>query len=333
MANVNSNRGAARLRTILMLSVATTVGLAGCNMAKLALGTTSKIVKKGAPSMKAESDYEMAARAIPGSLKTVEAFSITDPSNMRLISTLAEGYCQYGSGFVEDEWEMAKIRKDFEARDYHARRAVKMYVRCLNYALRMINSKKFTAAILGDDMDEVQNRVNKLGNSDRDAMLFVAMALGSAMNVDKRPGLLKHRGKVEILVNRVVELDKKSNLAKKHPDKALLPHVILGSINTAVSDSLLGKGTNAKGGEHFKIAMDMSRVKGKDGKMGPVRFLLAKVYYARRFGVITQNRELFHKTLMEVLRTDPAIWPGQRLANEIAHRRARRYLKQEKELF
>ena len=34
-----------------------------------------------------------------------------------------------------------------------------------------------------------------------------------------------------------------------------------------------------------------------------------------------------------VLQTDPAIWPEQRLANEIAHRRARRYLAMEKELF
>jgi hypothetical protein len=34
-----------------------------------------------------------------------------------------------------------------------------------------------------------------------------------------------------------------------------------------------------------------------------------------------------------VLQTDPAIWPEQRLANEIAHRKARRYLRMEKELF
>jgi hypothetical protein len=36
---------------------------------------------------------------------------------------------------------------------------------------------------------------------------------------------------------------------------------------------------------------------------------------------------------VKVLETPPSIWPEQRLANEIAHRRARRYLKQEKELF
>jgi hypothetical protein len=60
---------------------------------------------------------------------------------------------------------------------------------------------------------------------------------------------------------------------------------------------------------------------------------LAKVNYARRVGVMTQNRQFFHDELVKVLQTDPAIWPEQRLANEIAHRRARRYLSQEKELF
>ena len=44
-------------------------------------------------------------------------------------------------------------------------------------------------------------------------------------------------------------------------------------------------------------------------------------------------RQAFHDTLVKVLETPPSIWPEQRLANEIAHRRARRYLKQEKELF
>jgi len=36
---------------------------------------------------------------------------------------------------------------------------------------------------------------------------------------------------------------------------------------------------------------------------------------------------------VKVLETPPSVWPEQRLANEIAHRRARRYLSHEKELF
>ncbi len=74
-------------------------------------------------------------------------------------------------------------------------------------------------------------------------------------------------------------------------------------------------------------------VKSDNGCRTRFSNFLAKVNYARRVGVMTQNRQFFHDELVKVLQTDPAIWPEQRLANEIAHRRARRYLSQEKELF
>jgi hypothetical protein len=61
--------------------------------------------------------------------------------------------------------------------------------------------------------------------------------------------------------------------------------------------------------------------------------LLARVLLARRYAVMMQDKKLFRDTLVKVLQTDPAIWPEQRLANEVAHRRARRYLKMEKEWF
>jgi hypothetical protein len=82
-------------------------------------------------------------------------------------------------------------------------------------------------------------------------------------------------------------------------------------------------GNPEQGRRHFERAIEVTGG----------RFLLAKVYLARDYCRTVQNRELFHKTLVEVLQTDPAIWPEERLANEIAHRRARRYLKLEKEWF
>ena len=65
-----------------------------------------------------------------------------------------------------------------------------------------------------------------------------------------------------------------------------------------------------------------------DGKM-----LLARTLWAYRVGLQTNDRKLFHDQLVKVLETDPAVWPEQRLANEVAQRRARRYLSNEKELF
>jgi hypothetical protein len=102
---------------------------------------------------------------------------------------------------------------------------------------------------------------------------------------------------------------------------AALPHVALGLLYTAGGTQLGGDAKLAT--EHFQKALALT-----DDK-----FLLARVNYARKVGVMIQDRKLFHDELVKVLQTDPAIWPEQRLANEIAHRRARRYLSQEKELF
>jgi hypothetical protein len=54
---------------------------------------------------------------------------------------------------------------------------------------------------------------------------------------------------------------------------------------------------------------------------------------AYRIGLQTNDQKFFHENLVKVLETPPSVWPEQRLANEIAHRRARRYLSHEKELF
>jgi hypothetical protein len=63
------------------------------------------------------------------------------------------------------------------------------------------------------------------------------------------------------------------------------------------------------------------------------RFLLARTLMAYRVGLATNDRKFFHDQLKMVLETPPSVFPEQRLANEVAHRKARRYLSQEKELF
>ena len=51
---------------------------------------------------------------------------------------------------------------------------------------------------------------------------------------------------------------------------------------------------------------------------------------AYRVGLQTNDRKFFHEQLKIVLETPPSVWPEQRLANEVAHRKARRYLTHER---
>src|SRR6267154_4774858 len=122
-----------RLRLGILIAVAAGCGDTG-PLQHAAAGTTSEILVMAQPALQMESDYEMASRAIPGALKTVEGFYTAD-ANPKLRAILTEGYCQYATAFVEDEWEVAKFAKKLDDIAYHNERATKMFTRCLNYAL------------------------------------------------------------------------------------------------------------------------------------------------------------------------------------------------------
>src|SRR5690349_25144063 len=107
----------------LLVTVISTALLASCSLPEnLAMNSTTKILAKAQPGLQQESDYELARNAIPGALKTVEGFWVAggpDDAQERLERTLTEGYCQYGTGFVEDDWEAAKLAKDSTAMHYN----------------------------------------------------------------------------------------------------------------------------------------------------------------------------------------------------------------------
>jgi tetratricopeptide (TPR) repeat protein len=289
-----------------------------CDMGKFTVNTTSKVLVRAQPSIKQEADYELAARAIPATLKTVEGFHVVNPDNESLTRILAEGYCQYATGFVEDEWEVAELDKRFDEAEYHAQRATRMYLRCMGYGLELLGGD-WSKALAGD-VPSFQAKVAGLDADARDGMLWTAIGLAGAINQNKDDiSMVAHLPKARALLERVVQLDDAEG--DRDPATRALPHIAIASMAVALSKALGGDPKLAD--RHFKRAMELTQNK----------FLLVKVFYARRYAVAVQDREAFHKSLVEVLETDPAIWPDQRLANEIAHRKARRYLKKEKEWF
>jgi hypothetical protein len=288
-----------------------------------ASGPTSAILELAQPSLQMESDYDLAARAIPGALKTIEGFYVADSKRENLRKILAEGYCQYGTAFVEDEWEVAKFAGKVDDAKYISGRASKMFARCMNYALADM-PEGFEKAIFGSP-EAAQKAIAGIGWDDRRAMLWVAAGLGGMLNHNlARPDMVAYLPVVKAMFERIVVIDK-----AHRPDDCdaaclvhlALPHIALGMVNSAASKEFGGKPdvATAEFQEALKITGD--------------RMLLARVLLAYRVGVMTNNRKLFHDELVKVLETDPAIWPEQRLANEVAHRRARRYLSHEKELF
>ncbi len=304
------------LRIALLACIAAAV--ASCDLQKFTVNQTAPVLKSANASLQQESDFETAYRAIPGALKTVEGFWVVNPDNKELTEILTEGYCQYGTAIVEDDWEVAKFAKKLDEVDYDDARATKAFTRCLNYALLQLGDR-WQRDLYGTS-DAVLAMIKDTGHDKRTPMMWAALAIGSIINHNlRRPEALAFIPLVKAMLLRVVELDKTD--PPSNEQLAALPHVALGMIYSAASKQF-GGDANAATAE-FQLALELTHDK----------LLLARTLYAYRVGLQTNNRKLFHDQLVQVLSTDPAVWPEQRLANEVAHRKARRYLSHEKDLF
>jgi hypothetical protein len=310
-------KGTQSMRPVLVLVLI--AASTGCDIGQLTVGTTAKVLVRGQPALQQESDYELARQAIPGTLKTVEAFWIVKPDDANLIKLLTEGYCQYGIGFAEDDWEAAQLAHDLRAEEYYNEHATKMFTRCLNYALLSLG-KRWQRDLFGDDATVATLLREDGGHGKRFAMMYAGVALGSIIQHNlTRMSVIGYLGTVEAILNHVVELDKTK--PPKDPFQAALPYVVLGMIHTAKPAALGGEPDRARG--YFERAIQIT-----GGK-----HLLARALMGYRVGLAKGDRKFLHDQLRQVLETPPSVWPEQRLANEIAHRKARRYLSKEKELF
>lgn len=300
--------------------------LGGCHapVRTQALKTTVQILELTQPALNQENDYVFASRALPGALKTIEGFWITDPKNTKpLLPILSEGYCQYATAFVEDEWERAKFAKQTDDADEDNERASKMFTRCFNYAMLQL-PPGFQKDIFGTS-DAATRRIRSTGIDDRTGLMWAAVGLGGEINHNlDNISMISYVSVVKQMLDRVVELD--AQHPPEHCDATCqvhlaLPHIALGMLASGMSKQL--------GGDPNVATAEFQKALAITGD----KLLLARTLWAYRVGLMTNDRKLFHDQLVKVLQTDPAIWPEQRLANEVAQRRARLYLAHEKELF
>ena len=94
-----------------------------------------------------------------------------------------------------------------------------------------------------------------------------------------------------------------------------------GVINTAIPKQLGGKPAEAKVGFEAAIASTGGR------------YLMAKALFARKYMPAMNNRAGYKRLLTEVIDAPADIMKSQRLANEIAKKRAKRWLSEIDDLF
>ena len=293
------------------VATATTAGCKGFNEG-IAIPTTAGILE-GSIALNQEADLDLIRMAAPASLKTVESFLMARPDQPILLRLVAQGYCEYGQGFLEDDLEQANDRGDEAAAKNLTRRATNAYIRCMNYGMRMIGEKKWRKAVAGD-LAGFEKALKLTGRGDVPGLFFMGLGLASAININRdNYELLTHLPKVEKVMLRIVKLNEKFFNGGAH--------LVLGSLYSSQGAAVGGK--PEEGLKHLQAAIAIA--KG--------RFLLHKVILARVYAVTKGDQALFEKTIKEVLRAKPDIWPEYRLANEIAKHKARRYWKTRKDLF
>jgi TRAP transporter T-component len=244
----------------------------------------------------------LARAAAPAGLKQLEGFLLVAGPRPELLAALTEGFCGWGAGFLQDEWETEVFEHggDGAALVASTRQALG---RCANYAAWQLPSPLDHVFEL--DGVAAEAALRKAARRDAVPLYWMATAHAVLLGMTGEISLgLRFPRMVQVL-RRVLELEPEIDHGQAH--------ALLGVLLAAapVFGDL----------EEGKRELDRAR------QISGGRLLLVDVLTARSYAVARRDRALFTELLTRVLTTAPSIWPQERLSNELAHRMARRYLK------
>jgi hypothetical protein len=284
-------------------------------MLNMTVDSTAPVLKRASASFDAESDVQLAREALPGNLKTIDGFLAARPENADLLELTALGYVQYAFGFLEDDLEALPPGDSPRRRELVAR-CTDLYDRAYDIGLRQVALDR--AEVRGiartGRLDALAPALKKVGKDSVPGLNWAGLGLASAINL--------HRDDIE----RVAELPKAMALLQRAYELDRGYYNYNAALSLAVIYASQGK---AVGGDPDRARALFEEVIKQTGG----RYLMAQVLFARYYATVTLDRALYEKTLKGVLATPGAVWPEQRLANELARRRAARYLAQADDLF
>jgi hypothetical protein len=298
----------------MMLVATVAVVLCGCGdlIERRAMATTAAIAARSRAALEQESDLGMARAAIPPGIKQLEGFHLAVPDERGFTVLLAEATCQYASGFLQFDAETARLAGDAERARELADRGTSMALRCVSYALELLDGS-WTRAVY-EDPAALPDLIAAAGAGEQVGLFWLGLGLASAGAMSpQRPALLLRLPAALAMLERSLAIDERFQHG--------LGHVAVGAAQAA-RPRFLG-GDPELGKRHLERAFELS------GR----RNLVPRVALARYYAVAIGDRELFRRTLIEVLQTPPSIWPEMRLGNEMAHEQARTYLEYEDSWF
>jgi hypothetical protein len=291
----------------------------GC-FTDLAAGTTVKVISRAAPAVQRYEDVELAEQSMPASITTLEGLLEIRPEDTELRVLLARTYASFGFGFMEDRMEEAFAKDDEANGERYRLRAGMAYRRARELALGNLE-------IWEDDEGGVEAHIKKglpawteyLKRFD-DAEEHVPTLFWAAYSWARYIGLnrddmnaLADLPFVTALADQVFALD--------HTFMGHAPHAMRAGLIGTAPAQLGGRPADAK--KEFEIAIQATG--GKN--------LMYLVIEAQIVAVALQDRKPYQSLLTKVIEAPIDINPDERLLNQLAKRRAVRYLAQIDQLF
>jgi tetratricopeptide (TPR) repeat protein len=274
-----------------------------CSIKNITINTTASLMKEGGRAMEKESDLDVARAAAPGQIKSVEGILESAPTHRVLLEISARACLEYAFGFLEDDVESLTAAKDAGARQAQSARATQMYDRGFAYALRLLETYDAgIRAALERGGTAWETAVGKLPADAVPGLTFGGMALASAIGLNRSdPARLADLPKAKVLLERSRALDPRFN----HGGASMT----LGIIHAQLGDRDASR-------RYFVEAIDAAG----EG------YLLPRVAMAKFLLTQPKDRKERQALLEAVLSGARDASPENRLANEVARRRAARYL-------
>jgi len=273
--------------------------LTGCfSTQQMIADSAGGLFGKLALSANRQSDLTLVRQGLPAYLMLIDGLIGTNPENQDLLLAGAQAYSSYASLLEEEE----------------SSRAPQLIQKAKVYALRALEQNPLFKGASENPLDLFQMQMDKAEKSQASFLFGVGSIWGTwiAQGPDSVEGMAD-LPKVEALMDRVLKLDPGYYYGGPHLFKGIMlsarPVQYGGNLEKALT--------------HFQQALKYSQGK----------FLMTQIFFAQYYAKQRLDRDLFVKTLNQVLSTPADIEPDLTLINTLAHDKAKRLLNQVDEFF
>lgn len=282
----------------------------GCSVKKITTNTVGKIARDGMIAVEGEEDLILARESAPALIKTIEVLRQGNPKDYNSLVVLSESYGLYAFGFLEEDM-LARNKDDAEYVKIR-NRADMFYRRGREYGIAALIGRGMGRAF-NSNVQDFKKALDSMGKKDVGGLFWTAFNWANYLNLHlDDPNVIVDLPRIEAMIDRVIAIDPGFYCGSAYTFKGIIE---------SMRPRMLG-GNPALADEKFRRAMEIAP-----------DYLMTKVLYAQYYARQMQDVGLFRSTLSDVQSADASKLPAQRLANELAKRRAKLLMDSQKKLF